>query len=76
MFPKICGGLENGQICECFQENPDRKRENHGAARVAQISRGAFAVCSSVSPRWLQGLPCHPFPKKLLVGTKINQENK
>lgn len=59
-----------------FSTESRQKKKNLGAPRVAQTYRGGFAMCSSVSPRWLQGHPCHPFQKKLLVRRKRNTENK
>lgn len=81
-FLTNCGGLGKGQVRECLQRNPDRKKKkNHVATRVAQTYRGGFAIFNSVSPRWLQGPSGKGFPPAVLIinstpGTKISNENK
>lgn len=80
-FLKNCGGLEKRQVCERLQHNPDRKKKNRAAARVAQTYRGGFAIFNSVSPRWLQGPSGKGFPPSVLTrnsapGRKKIRENK
>lgn len=65
-FQGIAVVWRKGRFENVFDRIPTEKEKNRGAANQG------WPKSIEVDPRWLQGLPCDPFHKKLLVGTKIN----